>query len=102
MAWANTATSKGKITKAFADEVQAAITKAQPARGTGSTGGEAGVTITLAAAEPSTNYDVMIYFGANPGPNVGAWWIASKTTAGFKVHNVGDSGVAFTYVLTRY
>lgn len=102
MTWTNTATSKGKITKAFADEVQSAIDKAQPRRGTGTTGGSAGVTITLDPVEASTNYDVVISFSADPGPNVGHIWVASKAVGSFKVHNIGDSGKSFTWTLTRY
>jgi len=102
MAWTNTPVSKGKMTAAMISEIQTAVDKAQPRRGTGSTGGESGTTIALSPAEVSTNYDVMIYFSGNPGPNVGAWWITDKAVGSFKVKNVGDSGVSFTYVLTRY
>lgn len=102
MTWTNTATTKGKITKAFADELQTAIDKAQPRRGTSTTAGAAGQTITLDPAEASANYDVTISFSEDPGPNVGHVWVASKLVGSFKVHNIGDSGKAFTWTLTRH
>lgn len=102
MTWSNTPATKQKITVALVAEIQTAIDKATPRRGTGTTGGAAGTTIALSPAETSANYDVSITFTEDPGPNVAGVWVASKATGSFKVYNVGDSGKAFTWTLTRY
>lgn len=102
MSWTNTAVTKQKITVALVAEIQTAVDKATPRRGTGTTGGSAGTTISLSPTEASTSYDISITFTEDPGPNVGAVWVASKAVGSFKVHNIGDSGKAFTWTLTRY
>lgn len=104
MAWTNTAITKQKITKALIDEIQAAVDKATPRRGTSTTAGTGGQTITLSPAETSTNYDVSITLTGDPGGDVGAIWVdpADKATGSFKVRNIGATGKSFQWTLTRY
>lgn len=100
--WSAAAPATGaKITAALLTEIITAIDTLWHRRGTASTGGTGGTTVTLTPAESSANYDVTITFSEDPGGDCGHIWIDSKAAGNFVVKNQGVSGKNFTWQLHR-
>ena len=91
------------VSTAFFPELKANLQDASAATsvsqsGSDSLGGIAGTAVAI-TAEADTNYIVLVTFSANPGGNLGEWWVINDSTTQFTIYNSGTATTSFKWAV---